>query len=278
MVAFNPFVITNASDSFSVQSQGFYQGDVQADPATRFAIAAANIASTEALPMWGGIAVYEATPPAQTVTSGGFNGSIIGRAVNNSLIAGFSVNNGSNSAPTTPQSPVPLQSAGFGFNFVRMGSGNRVVVQASTGILALAGSDNPQQFSWDTVNELLLPYTPLSGSAEANTSIVWLGGIATVVCTAHGFVTGNYVTIAGAAPVGYNVSGPVTVIDANTFTIAMPINPGVETVPGTSQLGLGGFNATLVSINAGNSAIVSYNASTGFATWNNSGNAAVILI
>jgi hypothetical protein len=206
MGTWNPYAITNATDSFSVQSQGYYQGDVQADPATRFAIAAGIVASTETTPMWGGVAIYEQTPPAQV--AGGFNGSIIARAYNDGAghqyFSGFSVYNGSVAAPTNPQSTAPVQSAGFSFNFVRFGSGNRIVVACSSDIIALAGSANPQEFSWDPVAQELIPY---STSPSALT-----------------------------------------------------------------------FKATLVSVNAGNSSVVVYSSGTGNATWNNSANAAVILI
>lgn len=202
---FNPFPITNAQGSFSVQSQGYIQGDVLADPATRFAIAAGIVDSAETLPMWGGVAIYEKTPPAQP--SGGFDGSTIARAYNDgmggSFLSGFSTFNGSFAAPTSPQSPVPLQSAGFSFNFVRLGSGNRVVVACSADVIALAGSANPQQFSWDVDAQQLIPVS--------------------------------------IAP------------DALSF------------------------KATLISINT-NSMTVDYNPTTGFATWNNTSNAAVILI
>jgi len=198
-VSFNPFVITNAQDSFSVQSQGYWQGDVLADPAQRFQIAAGVVASTETLPMWGGIAIFEATPPANSALTG--QASTIGRATAATNLAGFSTIAGSFAAPTTPQSTVPLQGTGGSFNFVRLGSLSRIVVKCSSDVIALAGSNNPQFFTWDYTNQQLIP--------------------------------GN----------------------------------------GTDQ-----FKATLVAVNAGNSATVSYDGVTGFATWNTTGNAAVILI
>ena len=199
MTTFNPFVITNVPDSFSVQSQGFWQGDVLADPAQRFQIAAGVVDSAETLPMWGGIGVFEKTPPATSTLTG--QASTIGRADDASNLAGFSTFQGSFAAPTTPQSTVPLQSAGGSYNFVRLGSLSRVVVKCSTDVITLAGTENPQSFSWDATNQQLIP--------------------------------GD----------------------------------------GTNE-----FRATLLQVNAGNSATVSYDAGTGFATWNTTGNVAVILI
>jgi len=278
MGTWNPYAITNATDSFSVQSQGFVQGDVQADPATRFQIAGGNVALTESLPLWGGIAIYEATPPAQP--AGGFNGSTIGRALNASQISGFSVQNGSNAAPTNPQNTAPTQAGGFGFNYVRLGSNNRVVVACSSSVLALVGSYNPLQFSWDQTSQTLVPYAALSGSSIATVaSATYANGVITfVTAAAHGLTTGNYATISGAAPIGFNVSGPVVVTNTTTFSIAAPNNPGTLTTPGVVYSGLGGFKATLVDVNAGNSSVIVYNSTTGNASWNNSGNAALILI
>ncbi len=56
---------------------------------------------------------------------------------------------------------------------------------------------------------------------------------ATVTCTAHGFVTGDNVTIAGATQTQYNGSFSVVVVDANTFTFTVsgsPATPATGTV------------------------------------------------
>ena len=156
MTTFNPYAVTNVQDGFSVQSNGFWAGDLQADPAGRFQLGAGVLKSTETVPMWGGLPVFEETPAA--TPAAGYAGSIIGRATLSANFAGFSVFNGSYSVPTTPQSPVPLGSAGNSFNFVRKGTNNRVVVACSSAVIALAGSTNPQQFSWDATLNQLVPY------------------------------------------------------------------------------------------------------------------------
>ena len=157
MTTFNPYAVTNVQDGFSVQSNGFWAGDLQADPAGRFQLAAGVLKSTETVPMWGGLPVFEETPAA--TPAAGYAGSIIGLATLSANFAGFSVFNGSYSVPTTPQSPVPLASAGNSFNFVRKGTNNRVVVACSSAVIALAGSANPQQFSWDATLNQLVPYS-----------------------------------------------------------------------------------------------------------------------
>lgn len=155
MTTFNPYAITNVQDSFSVQSNGFWQGTLQDDPAARFQIAPGVIKSTVAVPVWGGMAISEATPPA--TPGAGYAGSILAIATTAANFAGFTVLNGTYSLPTTPQSPVPLASPGNSFNFVRKGTNNRIVVSCVSGVIALAGSTNPQTFGWDaTAQQLVL--------------------------------------------------------------------------------------------------------------------------
>lgn len=52
-------------------------------------------------------------------------------------------------------------------------------------------------------------------------TITQTAGTATVTNTAHGFVTGNYVVIRGAAQNGYNKVAQITVTGANTYTYAV---------------------------------------------------------
>lgn len=157
MTTFNPFVITNVQDGFSVQSQGYWQGDLLDDPAGRYQLSAGIIASTETLPMWGGIAVFEKTAGSSTYDAvQGGSAPVIGRATAANNFAGFSVFNGSYSLPTTPQSPVPLGSNGNSFNFVRKGTNNRVVVKCNSAVLALVGSNNPLTLGWDATNQQLV--------------------------------------------------------------------------------------------------------------------------
>lgn len=72
--------------------------------------------------------------------------------------------------------------------------------------------------------------------AKANTSLTWLSSVVTVTTTSpHGFTNADtlWITIAGAAPAGYNGTFLATVTGANTFTYALASNPGSETSPGT---------------------------------------------
>ena len=196
MTTFNPYAVTNVQDGFSVQSNGFWQGDLQADPAGRFQLAAGVIKSTETVPMWGGIPVFEDTPAA--TPAAGYAGSVIGRftsdmVVGGHKISGFSVFNGSYSVPVTPQSPVPLASAGNAFNFVRVGTNNRIVVKCSSAVVALAGSQNPQSFSWDAVNDQLIPVSLSPDAITFNATLIQVDTNGAVVSydDVTGFATWN---------------------------------------------------------------------------------------
>mgnify|MGYP001589048297 CR=1 FL=1 len=59
-------------------------------------------------------------------------------------------------------------------------------------------------------------------------SITRVTTTATATVTAHGFLTGMYVTMAGANETQYNDTFLITVVDANTFTYTMTSDPGAS--------------------------------------------------
>ena len=77
--------------------------------------------------------------------------------------------------------------------------------------------DPPRQWK----KTVAAPGTPERISRRAITSII-RGGTSTrctVVCTAHGMETGDFVLISGAAQAEFNSTFRITVVDPNTFTI-----------------------------------------------------------
>lgn len=67
----------------------------------------------------------------------------------------------------------------------------------------------------------MIEYWQALGSEVTLTSLTSSGTVATATKAGHGFTSGQYVTIAGATPAGYNGTFPVTVTGANTFTYAV---------------------------------------------------------
>jgi hypothetical protein len=57
----------------------------------------------------------------------------------------------------------------------------------------------------------------------------WAAGQCLVTVTAHGYVTGNIVVISGVTTTAVNGTYTITVVDANTFYIAIATTPGAIT-------------------------------------------------
>ena len=66
-VTINPFA-HNAGNAglFNVTSKGFRQGTAMADPSTRYRLRQGLLATTETIPMWGGVGIYEFIPSPGT--------------------------------------------------------------------------------------------------------------------------------------------------------------------------------------------------------------------
>ncbi|NJN35950.1 MAG: hypothetical protein HC794_01495, partial [Nitrospiraceae bacterium] len=68
------------------------------------------------------------------------------------------------------------------------------------------------------------------GLAAAVATASWAANVLTVnTSAAHGLTTGDYVVLTGGTPAAYNVRGAVTVVDADTFTLALTSDPGTYT-------------------------------------------------
>ena len=290
----NPTLTTNAAGSFSITTAGLIQGTAYDDPAVRNELAGGVLNSTETLPMWGGVGIYELIPsgisgyaPSQT----GFEsalGTIVGRASANTgskALAGFSVFNQAHAMINTPQSPVPAALNGMNVEFYRFGSNARIVVACDPSLASLEGGITAAQVSWDYVNQILVPYvgtlTISSGTYNNTTGVVTLTMSAPIT-----FSPGDAIIVSGLT--GTSITGQNGTFTALAGTTGSTVvyNPGAglgaTTITGGSlTLGSGASTALaarVLYIDLGNSMTVSYNATTGFVTWNRTGNAAVILI
>lgn len=153
-VSFNPTLTTNALGSFSIESNGLVQGIANDDPSARNELAGGQLATTETIPMWGGVAIYEKIP---TGNYGNFGGAV-GRAASQATLTGFSVFNQAHAGLTSPQSPVPLFASGITISFYRLGSGARIAVKVDPALVSLEGGLITQQVSWDYTNQQLVAY------------------------------------------------------------------------------------------------------------------------
>lgn len=288
VISFNPVLTTVASDSFNVQSNGFIQGQAMDDPSTRFRLAAGVLADTETLPMWGGVGVYNDIPgvaPSPTL------GGLLGRAntltaAQSKSLTGFSVFDQDHSMVNTPQSPVPLAGSRMSVNYYRLGSLARIAVKCDPALAGLEDHIITSQVSWDFVNQLLVPYigtlTISSGTYNNTTGEVVLtmsapitfdAGDAIVVSSLTG--TGAFASLDGTFTALAGTTGSTVKYNAGAGLGASTITGGSLTLgSGASSL----LPVKILDFNIGNSMTVDYDVTTGFATWDRSGNCALIQI
>ena len=289
-IAINPMQTTNAAGLFGIQSDGFTQGVAHDDPAVRFQLAGGYLATSETLPMWGGVAISETLP---LVTSNGNLGNSITRAANNAGITGFSVFNQSHNAINTPQSPVPLLSGNMTVTFYRLGSLARIPLAADPSLVAsLASGLINQQVSWDFNNQRLQPYDA-STATYSVTSITssYANGVYTmvVVMAVASLVgaVGDTINISGVTGTGAAlVNGNQTVTaftDNQHFTFQVAAASGAiatGALGGTIVLnaGTGALACKILQLGQANSRTVSYNTVTQQATWVNNGSCILVQI
>lgn len=291
-LAFNPFSTTNAGGFFSTQSDGLVQGVAMDDPTVRNRLAGGVLASTETLPMWGGIAICENVP---TNTNFALGGNIVrATSVASTIpITGWSVYNQGHAGQTTPQNTAPVFLSGQTVNFYRVGSGARIAVQCDPSLVSLDGTPITSNVSWDFNNQVLQPYdastatvsvTSLTASFSAG---VWTFAVVAAAATTVGAV-GDFINLSGVTGTGaslINGNQQVTAFTSSTvfsFQIAgasgtfsagaqsgtILLNEGTVALVGVKVLG----------IQPTGNMVVSYNATTGVASWSNNGSAALIQI
>jgi len=306
-ITFNPVATSNAAGSFNVQSTGYIQGQAMDDPAYRNWLCGGYLASTETLPMWGGVAVSEAIQSTtySSTTPVVELGTILTRATTITpgagVITGFAVFDQAHAMITSPQSPVPLAGSGMSVNYYRLGSGARIAVACNPSLVSLQTGVITAQNSWDFNDSVLQAYDA-STATYSVTSLTWSstngGQVAVVMASGSKVVgVGDIINISGATNTG---SGALTSINTtqvvNTFTSATSFTfllPGTSTLWGTIggtivlNYGVGALSQTatnyslnikVLDVQAGNSMTVSYSQTTGFATWNRTGACALIQI
>lgn len=274
-INFNPIQTTNVQGSFGISSDGYIQGCAMDDYSVRNFLAAGLVATTEDLPMWGGVPIVEYIPTSANTAQGG----TIKRAVPSNTISGFSVYDQGYNAIQSAQSPAPVYLPGQSVNFYRTNSGARIAVPIDPAFAAaLVAGTISQAASWDYESSQLTAYNAYVGQ-KTITSITWSGGVATVTTsTSHGYTTGISVVIENAVPDEYNGEYVITVTGATTFTYVLADDPGSETTPGDVKALGGAIPCRILNVNVGNSKVLVWDADELTATWNTSGSCALILI
>ena len=155
-VPFNPYATTNALGSFGVSSDGYFQGIAVDNPAAMQFLNAGLLASTETLPMWGGVAVMSQIPLQGSVLGG------IQRADNYVDLSGFSVFNQDYAMLSSPQSPAPVTLNGGQVNWYPMGCGALIPLAIDPTLAASFQNGTTltnAQFSWDFTNQKIVTFS-----------------------------------------------------------------------------------------------------------------------
>lgn len=286
-IAFNPFLTTVAQNTFTgPSSYGLVQGTAYPDPAIRYKQAGGYLASTETLPIWGGVGIYTdvpgttGQPPVAVGPQCGRAASLTG----STALTAFSVFDQAYGMVNSPQSPVPLAGNYGQVMYYRLGSGARIAVACDPALVSLQGGLTTAQVSWDFAQQRLIPYVA-AYAANVITAASWAstnGGTATLTSTsAHGLSVGSDFTVTGITPAAYNGTfKAITGTTGSTIVYLLPLasTPGAGSAFGTLVAGGGALPCSVLDIQNTNCQTVTYNTTTGFATWNYNGSAAVILI
>lgn len=287
-LSLNPMATTNAAGTFGVNSNGYIQGVAMDDPANRFNLVGGTVASTETTPLWGGVAIAEMIPGTKSRPTG----SNIRRATSVAELEGFTVFNQAHNGLTTPNSPVPLYASGMSCSYYRLGSNMRVPLKASAEVVALGASGTTSvktPLAWDFVNAQLttLAGASYSGGNLTTTALTFAGGVATATfAAAHGITAGKFITVSGATPSDYNGTYQVQSVPSATTLTFIPVTTpsGAATVQATvaapNATAQAGFTlpVKIIGIQSGNSLTVSYDAASGFLTWNKTDSCALVLL
>ena len=136
-ITLTPMQTTGVPDSFLLLTDGFVSGTMLDDPAIRYQIGGGVVAASQATPLWGGLPLTLAIP----ALGGGGASSGLGSGI-------------------APGSNVPQYGPGMSINFVRVGSGARIVVPVLSSLVnTLVGEAPNTQVSWDFTNNRIEAYS-----------------------------------------------------------------------------------------------------------------------
>jgi hypothetical protein len=292
-ITINPNLTSNAAGTFNVTSVGLVQGTAYPDPSTRFALNGGLLATSETIPMFGGVGIFENVPNGSGTNPSATLGCQVGRAnalTGSKALTAFSVFDQAYGMINSPQSPVPLAPSGGQVMYYRLGSRARIAVACDPSLVSLRGQPIGSQVSWDFVNQRLIPFsatypqTTITGATWANTSggqtTFTVGTDLTADINAGDDINVSGVVSTGGTGVGFNGAFTVVSITSSTIVVSQPAasSPGTYSSGGVVLAGGGALNVEVIDVQDTNCMTVTYDPVTGFATWNYNGACAVILI
>ncbi len=197
-ISFNPWLCTNAENSFSLETTGVTQGFVVDDTVLNTTqIPSALVATGNTAPLIGGWPVG-----ISFVASGGRQSMQVSAllAAANADINAFTTTTYAENGLIVPGSDaVPQYLVGGTCNYVRLGSNVRLTVQASAALLdALYSSSYMTQISWNFTTNMADVYNSTTGALPIkNIDSIWPENslIATQVNGVWKYVPGNAIVI-----------------------------------------------------------------------------------
>lgn len=289
-ITFNPYITSVAQGMFNVSADGLRQGTAYQSPNARYNLRGGLLDPAETLPMWGGVGVFMNVPNASSSLPRPNLGVLMGRATaltGSKRLQGFSVFDQDYAMVNSPQSPVPLAGTGGQVNAYYLGSGARIAVACDPALVSLDGQPIASQVSWDFVNQRLVPYiaspmTISSGAYSSTTGLITLTMSAPITFGVGDAVILDTLTGTGAYAALDGTWTSVAPTSGTTVTLAGPVGAGAATISGgNANLGSGAGSAlpcTVLQVQSSNCITVSYDSTTGYATWNYNGACAVIQI
>jgi hypothetical protein len=152
-IAVNPMLSTNSTTSFLLQTDGFVSGTFLDDPALRYQLEAGYVASSVAIPVWGGLPIALAvTAPGAGGASSGLGPSCV-LSTSAATINAWTVFNQASAMLLTASSGVPTAVSQMSVNFIRVGCNLRLILPVKAAdVSTLSGGSPTQSIYWDPVN------------------------------------------------------------------------------------------------------------------------------
>jgi len=190
------FTTTNAANAFLLSSDGYVAGAIYGKFPDRYALEAGVVASTQAVPIYGGQPVSLATVAPTSRGSSGL-GELATLATASTNIDGWCVFDQASAGVITPYSNVPLYYANNSLNFVRAGSGVFVVLPVNpAAVNTIAGGASNQTLYWNFTQG----YVDITGTGALGVQIISLS------------ITSKTVTYAAGPPITANWAAGGSVI------------------------------------------------------------------
>lgn len=153
---------TSPQNSFLLQTQGYVQGAMLADPVAQQWITTGLVDASATQALWPGLPVTE-TNPGDTAGAN-VGGSTVDVATAIANITSFTIANQAYNGIITNSNDVPMFAPGMSVSLVRLGSNARIVVPVdSTAVNALLRVAINTQVAWDFANNALTTFS--SGTA-----------------------------------------------------------------------------------------------------------------